>query len=255
MVNPEYILRKVSVSIPVSIVSVQEKCRPFVSTMLQGWLMWIPDLNPKGSVVRKRDFAAKILGGIGTGLGIKNAVDAESLVTKIRNIGQDVTGAAIIFFIGKIVTLEYDITQVMSEWFRAQQGNDRVLLGGLQKLQDDMVCAIACSQAQTWLSYINSAFLREGWSGNIPVELRRLLRNKLKVFEIQNKLWWELLNFTYVAKIETVIAFILTVWNATMEWVYPLISLGLCLGNATLTPLDVPKEVKSDGTSVDLEKC
>lgn len=86
-------------------------------------------------------------------LGIRNVMDAESSATKIRIVGHDVTTLEqpLSSSLGKIATLEYDITQMMLEWFRAQQGNDRILLGGLQKLQEDTAWAFVYVQAKAWL--------------------------------------------------------------------------------------------------------
>lgn len=136
-VNPEYILKKVTISLSVCIIAVQGRCRPYVSIILKGWNAWVERVTSGGGFTqRKRDWVAKVLGGIGTGPAIKNVVDAESLVMKISNTGHDVTSLeqALMSSLSKIASLEYQITKILPEWVIAQQGNDRTFLGGLSKL-------------------------------------------------------------------------------------------------------------------------
>lgn len=41
------------------------------------------------------DLIAKMLGGVGTSFGIKNTIDAESLATKVSNVGHNVASVTL----------------------------------------------------------------------------------------------------------------------------------------------------------------
>lgn len=141
---------------------------------VKGWHNWVTNLNTRNMRLNKRHLAAKILGG----LCIKNPADDEILATKIRNLGLDMALLEKPFAtsLKQIASLEFEITQVMGDWFKSQQQNDHILLSGLNRLQEEIAWTIACTQTQAWVSSVNSEFLKEGWSRTIPIEMKRLLK-------------------------------------------------------------------------------
>lgn len=109
MGNSEYAIYKVVVPLPVSVAYIQAGCRPYVLFFMRGWTIWIRNMVRDSQVRRKRDLVAKVIGGVGTGLGISNTINAESLATKISNLGHDIHNLdhPLKSSFGKISTLEY----------------------------------------------------------------------------------------------------------------------------------------------------
>lgn len=118
LINPKYNLRTVIIPMPTSVTCVQRRCQPFIRNMVRGWENWINNLSPKRKVVHKRDPIAKVLGGQGTGLSIKNAADAAVLAMKIRSIGINLASLEqpISELFGKIASLKFEMSQIMIEY-------------------------------------------------------------------------------------------------------------------------------------------
>lgn len=55
-------------------------------------------------------------------------------------------------------------------------------------------------------------------------------------FEKEFQAWWQLVNFTHYAENDKIVAFILTISNATVYNVYPIIALGLNHNGTILYP-------------------
>lgn len=87
------------------------------------------------------------------------------------------------------------------------------------------------------------------------MELENLLTTHLEKFEIYNQEWWSLVNFTYYPVSQKVIAIVLTIKNATVNWIYPIISLGVNLEGIIMYPEDLSLEVSEDSRVIDLREC
>lgn len=68
----------------------------------------------------------------------------------------------------------------------------------------------------------------------------------------------ETFRFDYNPGSREIVAHILTISNASTNWVYPLISLGVIVNNTILTPIDIPKwalESQGEYHSVNIDAC
>lgn len=72
VMNPEHVLRRIVLPLRTDIGDVQERCRLFLNAALTGWKSWLKNMISKGTSLKiKQDLIAKVLGGVGTGLGIE----------------------------------------------------------------------------------------------------------------------------------------------------------------------------------------
>lgn len=70
----------------------------------------------------------------------------------------------------------------------------------------------------------------------MPTEIQKLIWDNASEFEKEFQAWWQLVNFTYYAENNKIVVLILTLSNATVYSVYPIIALGLSHNGIMLYP-------------------
>lgn len=98
--------------------------------------------------------------------------------------------------------------------------------------------ALSCIQAQLWVQYTIAAIVREGEDGTLPTEIRKIIWEKATAFEREFQSWWYLGNFTHNPIHNKAMAFIVTIQNASVKTIYPMIALGLNHNGTVLCPLE-----------------
>lgn len=83
-----------------------------------------------------------------------------------------------------------------------------------------------------------AAITRESRDSTLPTEIRKVIWDNATKFEKEFKFWWYLVNFTYDPMNCKATAFVLTICNALVYNIYPVIALGLNQNRAILYPLE-----------------
>lgn len=70
------------------------------------------------------------------------------------------------------------------------------------------------------------------------LKLTKVVRNKATETKWHLQAWWLLVNFTYNANADSAVAYVLTIGDATTEWIYPIISLALHQDGSLIHPMN-----------------
>ena len=89
-----------------------------------------------------------------------------------------------------------------------------------------------------WVQSMTAAFVREGKQGLLPLEIRKVICENATEFEKNFQSWWKLLNFTYNPFNNIATAFVLTISEATVYDIYPIVALGIFLNGTLVHPLE-----------------
>ena len=128
------------------------------------------------------------------------------------------------------------LSDILPHWEQIEENDHQLIVNTLGKTQGDTSLALSCIQAQLSIQPVAAAIIREGEGGTLPTEIRKLIWDNASEFEKEFQAWWQLVNFTYYAESDKIIAFILTISNATVYNVYPNIALGLSHNGTILYP-------------------
>lgn len=83
-----------------------------------------------------------------------------------------------------------------------------------------------------------AAVIGEGKEGILPTEIRKVIWDNVIKFERKFQSWWYPVNFTYDPTSSTATAFMLTICNALVNYVYQIIALGLNHDGTVFYPLE-----------------
>lgn len=110
-------------------------------------------------------------------------------------------------------------------------------LGILNSIDSEI--ALSCVQAPLWMQSVAASIIREGKESNFPTEIWRIIWDSATNFEREFQSWWNLVNFTYDPSTNTATAFVLTIRNASLHSIFPIIALGLNHDRAVLYPWSI----------------
>lgn len=260
LTSPVRSLKKVVLSLStVNISSVRPHCTPFLSTLYTGWLAWLHSRSIQGTRAR-RDLLATALGGGGAGLGVLNSMNVEVLANKLEAVTSGVQGllSPLNSSLASLGMGQWLVSEVLPTWEKISEKDHQVLLQALGIEQNNVSLALSCIQAQMWVQSVVAGILRDGDNGVLPTEIRKIVWDAATDKERQLQAWWRLVNFTHDQVLDAVIAFVLTVAEARIEKVYPIVALGVNTNGSVVYPLDHRMWARvSDKKwqSVDLEAC
>ena len=80
--------------------------------------------------------------------------------------------------------------------------------------------------SQLWVQSTVAAVIREGDEGTLPNEIRKVIWDNMTQFKRDFQSWWHLVNFVYDPTNGKATAFVLTIHNASVYTIYPIIALG-----------------------------
>jgi len=102
------------------------------------------------------------------------------------------------------------------------------------------------------------AIVREGEGSISSTEIQKVIWDNVSEFEREFQSWWHLWYFTYDPVKNHAAAFVLTICNASVYTIYPIIVLGLTHSGATHCPLEhrvwAPKN-GNEWQTVDVSTC
>ena len=88
------------------------------------------------------------------------------------------------------------------------------------------------------MQYKIAAIVREGEDGTLPTEIQEIIWENATAFEREFQSWWYLVNFTHNPIDNKATAFVVTIQNASVKTIYPIIALGLNHNGTVLYPLE-----------------
>ncbi|XP_068524887.1 uncharacterized protein [Anas acuta] len=232
--NPSWSLKRVELALHINISEINSKCTTFLRTAYTGWLAWLHGRSLKQSQRVPRDAT----GLLGTGLGILNSIDAEVLMSRVtattddlRKLEQPIKSSLL-----ALGANQWLLSDILPHWEQIEENDHQLIVNALGKAQGNTSLALSCIQAQLWIQSVAAAIIREGEGGTLPTEIRKLIWDNASEFEKEFQAWWQLVNFTHYAENDKIVAFILTISNATVYNVYPIIALGLNHNGTILYP-------------------
>ncbi|XP_058664607.1 uncharacterized protein LOC131560012 [Ammospiza caudacuta] len=222
--NPEWSLKRVELIMQINISKIQPACSSFLKTSFGGWTTWLQ----KQAYLRSRT-KRDLTGILGTGLGVLNGIDSEILMNKLATAAGSLTKLkqplkSSLLALG---TSQWQISKVLSKWETAGDQDHKLIAEALGTVQDNVSLAFSCIQAQLWMQATAALIIREGSEGSFPAEIRKVVWDNAIDFERKFQSWWTMVNFTYDPVSSVATAFVLTIRNATVYVIHPIIALGL----------------------------
>ncbi|XP_074992061.1 uncharacterized protein LOC142074943 [Calonectris borealis] len=255
--NPEWSLKQVELQIQNNVSEIQPACSPFLRTSYEGWTTW---LRKRTAATFQRRISRDLTGVLGTGLGVLNSIDSEIIMNKLATSAADLTKLrqplrSSLLALG---THQWLVSKVLPDWERINIGDHKLIIDALGGLQSNISLALSCIQAQLWMQSVTASIIREGEEGIFPTEIRKIIWNNANDFEKKLQSWWNLVNFTYDPTTNTVTTFVLTICNASIYVIHPVVALGLNHDGTLLYPSEHrawARKVKNEWQTVDLESC
>uniref|UniRef100_A0A8D2M0Y0 Uncharacterized protein n=1 Tax=Zonotrichia albicollis TaxID=44394 RepID=A0A8D2M0Y0_ZONAL len=241
--NPKWSLKRVELIMQINISKIQPACSSFLKTSFEGWTTWLQKQAYLRSRMRK-----DLTGILGTGLGVLNGIDSEILMNKLATAAGSLTKLrqplqSSLLALG---TSQWQISNALSKW------------KALSTVQDNVSLAFSCIQAQLWVQATAALIIRKGSEGNFPAEIRKIVWDNAIDFERKFQSWWTMVNFTYDPVSNVVTAFVLTIRNATVYVIHPIIALGLNHEKTILYPSEHrvwARKMNGKWQTVNIESC
>ncbi|XP_074424622.1 uncharacterized protein LOC141735547 [Larus michahellis] len=254
--NPTYSLKRVELSMQIKISAIKPTCLPFLSTSYAGWSAWLRERTFATSQRLKRD----VTGILGTGLGVLNSIDAEILANKLVTTTTDLDKLrhplqSSLLALGNHQWL---LSNILPQWEETGEKDHQLITDALGTTQNNVSLALSCIQAQLWMQSMTAAIIREGEEGTLPTEIRKVIWDNAIEFEKKFQSWWYLVNFTYDPIESKATAFVLTIRNALVYTIYPIIALGLNHQGAILYPIEHrvrAQQNENKWQTVDVDAC
>ena len=254
--NPSWSLKRVELLMQINMSAIKPTCSPFLGTSYAGWLAWLHGRTLTSPRRTRRD----VTGIIGTGLGVLNSIDAEVLVNKLSTTTSDLNKLehplrSSLLALG---TNQWLLSDILPQWKRINERDHQLIVDALGVAQTNVSLALSCIQAQLWMQSMVAAIIREGEEGTLPTEIRKVIWDNATKFEKEFQSWWYLVNFTYDPISNKATAFVLTIHNASVYTIYPIIALGLNHNGTVLYPLEHRVWAHRNGNkwqTVDVNAC
>ncbi|XP_039946963.2 uncharacterized protein LOC120765837 [Hirundo rustica] len=253
--NPEWSLKRIEVLMQTNISEIQPACSSFLRTSSEGWTTWLQkQVHFRGRM--RRD----LTGILGTGLGVLNGIDSEILMNKLATATNDLVKLrqplqSSLLALG---TSQWEISKILPKWKEAEDQDHKLIINALNIAQNNVSLALSCIQAQLWIQSIVALVVREGNEGTFPIEIRKIVWDNASNLERKLQSWWTLVNFTYDPTTEIATTFVLTIRNATIYNIHPIIALGLNHEKTVLYPSEHrawARIMNEKWQTVNLESC
>ncbi|XP_053789324.1 uncharacterized protein LOC128782859 [Vidua chalybeata] len=231
--NPEWSLKRVELLMETNISAVQPACSPFLRSSFERWTKWLQkQVHLRGRM--RRD----LTGMLGTGLGVLNGIDSEILMNKLAAATNDLTKLTqpLQSSLLALGDNQWQVSKVLPRWRDIEDHDHDLLVDMLQVAQGNISLALSCIQAQLWIQSTAALIIREGSEGVFPTEVRRVVWDNATDFERDSQSWWTLVNFTYNPTTNTATAFVLTIRNAIIHTIHPIVALGISHEKSVLYP-------------------
>jgi len=239
----------------INVSAIKPICSPFLGTSYAGWYAWLHERILTSSRL-KRD----VTGILETSLGVLNSIDAEVLANKLVTTTGDLNRLEHPLW-SSLLTLgnhQWLFSNILPQWEETSEKDNQLIANALGAAQSSISLALSCIQAQLWMQSMTAAIIREGEEGTLPTEIRKVIWDNAIDFEKKFQSWWYLVNFTYDPTESKATAFVLTIQNASVYTIHPIIALGLNTNGTVLYPIEHRVWAKRDGDkwqTVDIDAC
>nr|XP_054508822.1 uncharacterized protein LOC129133220 [Agelaius phoeniceus]XP_054508823.1 uncharacterized protein LOC129133220 [Agelaius phoeniceus]XP_054508824.1 uncharacterized protein LOC129133220 [Agelaius phoeniceus]XP_054508825.1 uncharacterized protein LOC129133220 [Agelaius phoeniceus]XP_054508826.1 uncharacterized protein LOC129133220 [Agelaius phoeniceus]XP_054508828.1 uncharacterized protein LOC129133220 [Agelaius phoeniceus]XP_054508829.1 uncharacterized protein LOC129133220 [Agelaius phoeniceu len=155
-------------------------------------------------------------------------------------------------------TSQWQISKVLPKWEKARDQDHKLIVEVLSTVQDNVSLAFSSIQAQLWMQATAALIIWEGGEGNFPAEIWKVVWDNAINFERKFQSWWTMVNFTSDPASNVATAFVLTIRNATVYIIHPVIALGLNNEKTVLYPSEHrvwARKVNEKWKTVNLESC
>nr|XP_032600663.1 uncharacterized protein LOC116806961 isoform X2 [Taeniopygia guttata] len=224
LLNPEWSLKRVDMEMQVNASAIRSECTLFLRTSFMDWITWLHKWVPD-TFRQKRE----LTGILGRGLGILNTIDSEVIMNKLTATGSDVVKLqqplqSSLLALG---TSQWRLSKILAEWEDIEEQDHGLIVNAMGTANENMSLALGCVQAQLWMQSVAASIIREGSEGTFPAEICKIVWDHASDLERELQSWWILVNFTYNPVMSMVTAFVLTIRNASVSLIYPIVALGL----------------------------
>lgn len=155
-------------------------------------------------------------------------------------------------------THQWLVPKVSPNWEGTNIKDREFLLGAIDGLQNNVSLALSCIQAQLWVHSITALIIREGEEGAFPTEIWKIVWDKATDLEQKLQSWWRMVNFPYDPTTNIVRTVVLSIRNASLYTIHPILALGVNHEGAVFYPLEHRRWAQRTGNkwhTVDLESC
>ncbi|KAK4823936.1 LOW QUALITY PROTEIN: hypothetical protein QYF61_008322 [Mycteria americana] len=224
--NPSYSLKWVELAMQTNISAIKPTCSPFLRT----------------------------------GLGVLNSIDAEVLANKLATVTNDLSALKhpLQSSLSALGANQWLLSDILPQWGEVNEKDHQLIVDALGVTQNNVSLALSWIQAQLWMQSIVAAIIREGEEGTLPTEIRKVIWDNATEFEKEFQSWWYPVIFTYHPTDGKATAFVLTICNALVYPIYPIIALGLNHNGAILYPLEHRVWAQQNGNkwqTIDVNAC
>ncbi|XP_072707269.1 uncharacterized protein [Ciconia boyciana] len=254
--NLSYSLKWVELAMQTNISAIKPTCSPFLSTSYAGWSAWLH----KRTLISPKRPNRDVTGVLGSGLRVLNSIDAEVLANKLATVTNDLSALKhpLQSSLSALGANQWLLSDMLPQWGKVNEKDQQLIVDALGVAQNNVSLALSCIQAQLWMQSIVAAIIREGEEGTRPTEIRKVIWDNATEFEKEFQSWWYPVNFTYDPTDSKATAFVLTICNASVCTIYPIIVLGLNHNGAILYPLEHRVWAQQNGNlwqTIDVSAC
>lgn len=126
----------------------QPSCSPFLKTSFENWTTWLQ----KQAHFRDR-IQRDLTGMIGTGLGVLNRIDSETLMNKLAPATSDLAKIrqplqSSLLALG---ANQRQVLKVLPNLKEVEDQDHKLIVKALSMAQDNVSLALSCIQAQLWM--------------------------------------------------------------------------------------------------------
>uniref|UniRef100_A0A8C5TKU6 Integrase catalytic domain-containing protein n=1 Tax=Malurus cyaneus samueli TaxID=2593467 RepID=A0A8C5TKU6_9PASS len=255
LLNPSWSLKQVNLLMQNNVSEVQTACSPSLETSFEGWTTWLRKRNSFNKRTQR-----DITGVVGTGLGILNNIDSEVLMNRLAATTRDLRKLQqpLQSSLSALGTHQWLLSNILPDWEKVNTKDHKLIVDALSATQNNTSLALSCIQAQLWMQSVAASIIREGKEGTFPTEIWKIIWDHATEFEKEYQSWWNLVNFTYNPITNVATAFMLTIRNASVYSVFPIIAFGLNHGKTVLYPFEHKQwahQIDKKWQTVNLEAC
>ncbi|KAK4805375.1 hypothetical protein QYF61_003948 [Mycteria americana] len=150
------------------------------------------------------------------------------------------------------------LSHILPQWGEEKEKDHQLIVDALAVTQNNVSLALSCVQAQLWMQSTVAAIRREGEEGTLPTEIQKVIWDNATELEKEFQPWWYPVHFTYDPTDGKATAFVLTIRNASVYAIYPIIVLGLNHNGAIRYPLEHRVWAQQNGNkwqTIDVKAC
>ncbi|XP_059588713.1 uncharacterized protein LOC109283277 isoform X1 [Alligator mississippiensis] len=126
------------------------------------------------------------------------------------------------------------ISKVFPGWEKLIEGDEKLMMSGVQSLQNNVSLALACEQAQALTQNVIMGMIRQAMMGQIPMEAINLIRPHVTEEELALQPWWRSVNASYNHHQQNLQLFLITVAGKEIRTIHPVVPLGLQIDDSSV---------------------